>query len=205
MKRSGFTLLELLVVIVIIGALAGIAAPNFMKQLSKPRDAERVTAVDSFAKMIKVAAANSFEINIYGYDEWDKDTSGTAVTDCTSAETSFECMTDDNDYVLPAVKKGYCYYYGYNNGTAAASDPKGTEFFVATALENTSKTTGSKVHVAGSTKGIAAAKGTTDLFDKISVDGSGQCPTVTTTAVTGYTMMNISDKSSTCGGFCGTP
>ncbi len=40
MKRTGFTLVELMVVVAIIGFLAMIAVPNFMRFLAKAKRAE---------------------------------------------------------------------------------------------------------------------------------------------------------------------
>ncbi|EFA74054.1 pilE(general secretion pathway protein H) [Raphidiopsis brookii D9] len=47
---QGFTLLELLVVIVIIGILSAIALPSFLNQANKAKESEAKTYISSFNK-----------------------------------------------------------------------------------------------------------------------------------------------------------
>ena len=51
---DGFTLIEILVVILIIGILAAIALPAFLNQRGKAQDAQAKTAVSTAAKAINV-------------------------------------------------------------------------------------------------------------------------------------------------------
>lgn len=52
-RRSGFTLLELLVVILIIGLLTGIVAPRFLGQVSRSEVTTARAQMDSFDKALQ--------------------------------------------------------------------------------------------------------------------------------------------------------
>lgn len=52
-KQRGFTLLELLVVILIIGLLTGIVAPRFMSQISRSEVTTARAQLDAFRKAIE--------------------------------------------------------------------------------------------------------------------------------------------------------
>ncbi len=61
-RRGGFTLLELLVVIVIIGMLAGLVAPRYFDQVSKSNAKIAKAQIDSLEK-----ALDAYRLDVGGY------------------------------------------------------------------------------------------------------------------------------------------
>ena len=93
MKRSeGFTLVELLVVIVVIGILAAIAIPVFLSQADKANLASAQADVANIAKLIQADYADGNTIdsaNTTGYDSEDFGSvvaAGVIAIDATDAE-----------------------------------------------------------------------------------------------------------------------
>merc|ERR1712176_1605523 len=55
--RKGFTLVELMIVVVIVGILSGVALPSFLGQASKAKGVECTTAINSILTTYTVDAA----------------------------------------------------------------------------------------------------------------------------------------------------
>ncbi len=130
-KKFGFTLIELLVVIVIIGILATISTATFKSYFGKARDAERQSAIQNMALMVKVEGADDWTDTKFYY------------ADNNALKTLFTA----NDFRSPAPKNGRCYYYGFkaNDGQGVlvpGLDGVGdnNEFFIAVDGEETATT-----------------------------------------------------------------
>ena len=64
MNRKGFTLIELIMVIVILGILAAIAVPRYVDLTSKAKDAARDGALGAMRSAIAMEYANRISNNI---------------------------------------------------------------------------------------------------------------------------------------------
>ncbi len=120
-RNFGFTLIELLVVIVIIGILATISTATFKSYFGKARDAERQSAVQNIALMIKVDGADDWTNTKYIY---------------TDAELT--ALMTANDFRVPAGKNDICYFIGMTDESGASTVGDSNEFVIVTWGESTS-------------------------------------------------------------------
>jgi len=61
-KKNGFTLVELLIVVVILGILSGVALPNFLKQRDKAKVASSNAAAAALITACKVGMTNDVDL-----------------------------------------------------------------------------------------------------------------------------------------------
>jgi prepilin-type N-terminal cleavage/methylation domain-containing protein len=67
MKKQGFTLLEILVVIIIIGILASLALPQYMKTTKKARTSEAVSNIGSI-RGAEIRYYQEYDVLVTGSD-----------------------------------------------------------------------------------------------------------------------------------------
>ncbi len=146
-KHFGFSLIELLVVIVIIGILSLIAAGTFQGYFGKARDARRQAFVSTAANIIKSKEAT----------EWSN-------TKYVLTAVELKDALRENDVTIP-TGEDLCYFYSYNAGTGSqASD---NEFFLATWSEDAEN-----VIVDGTADAVDALNGLTNAVSNFVCDTS---------------------------------
>ena len=136
--EKGFTLVELMIVIVIVGILSAVALPNFLSQTSKAKATEAKTLASAALKEAQVAWT---ETGTDGLTAW-------AADQCPAATDNFEFDCDGTDPADVSVTA---------TGTAASGDLEGEDV-----IGQVNVTTGGKVTFSGSEKaGLKPAAGET--------------------------------------------
>ena len=76
-SMKGFTLIEVLVVVLIIGILAAVALPQYQRAVEKSRLSEAISNMRTIQNNVKMYILEHGEISDYHYhDNWDVDLSG---------------------------------------------------------------------------------------------------------------------------------
>ena len=170
-KKSGFTLIELLVVIVILGILSTISVGTFRGYFAKARDAERLSTVQSIAKMIKADSGGMGNCGVYNYTDplLLGETYFGSGRHCSKMH-SLDVLLATNDFSMPKAKNGIKYYYGFYLGKIEGNN----EFFVATVTEEDAPQNGKIIRnlASGAVQYYLFAEGTT-LGIESATEGDG--------------------------------
>jgi prepilin-type N-terminal cleavage/methylation domain-containing protein len=110
MKKMGFTLIELIVVVAIILLLVGILAPKLRKEVAKARDAKAVAALGSVRTAAKLILTNKGYVPI-GFMGSDSGNSYYLAESSTSSDylennllnylNTTATMTESNTHIIP--------------------------------------------------------------------------------------------------------
>jgi len=117
-KLKGFSLIELLVVIVIMGILATISIGTFTGFFKKARGGVKVENVNTMAHLVKITEAANRDGGKYSFTD--------------AADLKAKVFTP-NDFPVPNDADGLCYWYYYDKNGAGFSD---NEFAVASWDDN---------------------------------------------------------------------
>ena len=120
-KHQGFTLIELMIVVAVIGILASIAYPSYREYVAKSRRAEAKTVLLSAQQWMERFYTENFR--------YDQNSAGTAVTDASQFPARFSQSPTEGSavytiaVVIPAnTRDAYSVKATRKAGTAMATD-----------------------------------------------------------------------------------
>jgi type II secretion system protein G len=130
MKRRGFTLVELLIVLAIIGILSTITFNTLQHQRMKARDAKRKADFDALRK--------SLELYYTSHEQYPVQDSGFICIEGTTPEaTAFQVSMEDYiSYIPEDPKFGQNYPSGTSSCYYYATEGNGQDFKIRTVLES---------------------------------------------------------------------
>jgi prepilin-type N-terminal cleavage/methylation domain-containing protein len=105
MKKQGFTLVEIMIVVLIIGLLAAIAIPNFLKARTttqKNACIDNLRAIQGACEQAKMEGLTPASANLFGGTCYIK-----KAPTCPTGKDSYAIPTGDDDPVCPGTVDGH--------------------------------------------------------------------------------------------------
>ncbi len=144
-KQSGFTIVELLIVIVIIGILATLVIVTFSGVQQKARDSERKTDINAVANVLEAFYANKGYYPDTAEINSDPATAGTwRNINAADFKVDMKSFADPKNAATQTLTDGalvagtYNYFYAPSGCSGTAPDRQCTGYVLETNLENTS-------------------------------------------------------------------
>jgi type IV pilus assembly protein PilA len=116
--QKGFTLVELMIVIVIVGILSAVALPNFLSQTSKAKTTEARTLAASAAKEAQVAWTESGQT---GLTAWSAAPTADPPGQCPASTTNFAFLCNGEDSTAVTITATGTPDSGDLNGTTTVA------------------------------------------------------------------------------------
>ena len=110
--KLGFTLIELMVVITIIGILATGAVSVYTSQIQKARDSNRITSLKAFQWALEQAYSDASV-----YPDPGKENTIPSAADCSSESIPIRCITSENHWFwyMPSLPKDVKSWQSWSN------------------------------------------------------------------------------------------
>ena len=103
MKKQGFTLIELMVVIVIMGILAAVAVPKLFGMIAKSKASEVGPAAGTYVKLQEVYASEQNKIGNWDAIGYKDPSGGTGSTSGETTNFAYINEPDDNDWKASSI------------------------------------------------------------------------------------------------------
>lgn len=125
-KQEGFTIVELLIVVIIIGILSVLVIPNLNKSKDRAKSAKAKGDIDTFIKATVAARIDSGNVNLRTITGVSWSANGCYNRDLRNVPTSDSCYINWNNALTKVIDA----VHGGVNGLDMARDPWGSPYLL---------------------------------------------------------------------------